>query len=212
MPSLIKRFPFIFFAFLCIVIGLYPISYFIQERTFGLLQFKSAELLKDLLWNIFFYLHIILGGLALMIGWSQFSTRFRKRQMNWHRQIGKIYVISALISGLSGLYIAFFATGGLISIVGFLSLAIIWLYTTGMAFRAIKKGNIRRHQELMIYSYAACFAAVTLRLWMPILIPLYAGEFIPAYRIVAWLSWVPNLIVAYFIVRRLSKRILAKEF
>ena len=51
----------------------------------------------------------------------------------------------------------------------------------------------------MIYSYAACFAAVTLRIWLPLLI-VSLGDFITAYRIVAWLCWVPNLMVAYFLV------------
>ena len=53
----------------------------------------------------------------------------------------------------------------------------------------------------MIYSYAACFGAVTLRIWLPLLI-LLLGSFEPAYRIVAWLAWVPNLIFAYYWVKR----------
>ena len=56
----------------------------------------------------------------------------------------------------------------------------------------------------MIYSYAACFAAVTLRIWLPTLTSIM-GEFIGAYRIVAWLCWVPNMIVAYFIVRHTNR-------
>ena len=52
----------------------------------------------------------------------------------------------------------------------------------------------------MIYSYAACFAAVTLRLWLPLLVFLF-GDFIKAYVLVSWLCWVPNIIVAYFIQR-----------
>lgn len=58
----------------------------------------------------------------------------------------------------------------------------------------------------MIYSYAACFAAVTLRIWLPLLTAAFLGDFIKAYTIVAWLCWVPNIIVAYFIVRRLPSR------
>ena len=53
----------------------------------------------------------------------------------------------------------------------------------------------------MIYSYAACFAAVTLRIWLPILLKIF-GDFIIAYSIVAWLCWVPNIIVANLIVRK----------
>lgn len=56
----------------------------------------------------------------------------------------------------------------------------------------------------MIYSYAVCFSAVTLRIWLPLLI-VVTGEFINAYQIVGWLSWVPNLIVAYFIINKNRK-------
>ena len=93
------------------------------------------------------------------------------------------------------MYISFFATGGLPSSIGFLCLGIIWFATTLMAFVNIKKRNIAIHQKLMTYSYAACFSAVTLRILLPVLVLIF-GDFITAYTIVAWLCWVPNLVVA----------------
>ena len=80
-------------------------------------------------------------------------------------------------------------------------LGVIWLYTTVRAYIAIRKKDLSLHQGMMIYSYAACFAAVTLRIWMPLLI-MATGQFLVAYKIVAWLCWVPNMIFAYFWVRR----------
>jgi hypothetical protein len=47
----------------------------------------------------------------------------------------------------------------------------------------------------MIRSFALTFAAVTLRLYLPF--PMIWGfEFIEGYRIIAWLCWVPNLLIA----------------
>nr|WP_321244247.1 DUF2306 domain-containing protein [uncultured Psychroserpens sp.] len=198
-----KKIGFIVFAILCISIGLYPAAYFLVDRTFGLLASKSNALLSDVFWNIGFYTHIILGGLALLIGWLQFSEKLRAKNLKLHRVVGKVYVVSVLFSGLASLYIAYFATGGIISILGFMGLGVVWLYTTTLGYMSIKEGNIKRHQKFMIYSYAACFAAVTLRIWLPALIAIYQ-DFIPAYRIVAWLCWVPNIMVAYFIVKRLG--------
>ena len=86
-------------------------------------------------------------------------------------------------------------------------MAIVWFFTTLFGFLAIKNGNIIKHQKLMIYSYAVCFSAVTLRIWLPILGNIFGG-FLPAYRIVAWLSWIPNLFVAFLIIKyqfKLSK-------
>lgn len=187
------------------LIGLYPIIYFLIDRKFGLLSSKSTELLSDNLWNIGFYGHIILGGLALLIGWLQFSHKLRRKNIKLHRTIGKTYVVSVLISGICGLFIALYATGGIISVLGFFSLGVIWLSTTILGFKTIKKGNVELHEKFMIFSFAACFAAVTLRIWLPILTSLM-GEFTGAYRIVAWLCWVPNIVVAYFIVRKKSTK------
>ena len=53
----------------------------------------------------------------------------------------------------------------------------------------------------MIYSYAACFAAATLRLWLPALTSL-TNDFIPAYRMVAWLCWIPNLVFAHYLQKK----------
>ncbi len=189
------------FAFLGIGVGLYPLLYFFLDRKFGLLASKSDELLADVFWNTGFYGHILFGGLALLIGWIQFSKKLRITNLKLHRTIGKIYVIAALISGICGVFIAFNATGGLVTTLGFLSLGIIWLFTTFKAYLAIRKGDVQLHQGMMIYSYAACFAAVTLRIWLPLLTIAF-GDFIIAYRIVAWLCWVPNIIFAYFWVRR----------
>ena len=194
-----KKISWITIGILSTLFGLYPIIYFLIDRRFGLLASKSAELLSDNIWNIAFYSHIILGGLALLIGWLQFNHELRMKKIKLHRSIGKAYVVSVLVSGTCGLYIALHATGGIISILGFFTLGMIWLSTTIFSFIAIKNGNIKSHEKLMIFSYAACFAAVTLRIWLPLLTDLI-GEFTSAYRIVAWLCWVPNIIVAYFIV------------
>ena len=195
-----KKASWITIGILSTLIGLYPIIYFLIDSRFGLLSSKSVELLNDNLWNIAFYGHITLGGLALLIGWLQFSNKLRIKKTELHRTIGKIYLISVFISGICGLFIALYATGGIISILGFFSLGLIWLTTTFLGFKAIKKGNIELHEKFMIFSYAACFAAVTLRVWLPLL-TIAMGEFNSAYRIVAWLCWVPNIIVAYLIVR-----------
>lgn len=189
------------FVFLAIGVGLYPLLYFVFDDDFGLLASKSDELLANVLWNIGFYGHILLGGLALLIGWVQFSKKLRNANLKRHRTIGKIYVAAALISGVCGFFIAFYANGGLITTIGFMCLAILWLFSTLKAYFAVRKGDLQLHQGMMIYSYAACFAAVTLRIWLPLLSMVFQ-DFTIAYRIVAWLCWVPNMVFAYLWVRR----------
>lgn len=190
----------IIIGILATLIGLYPIIYFLIDRQFGLLASKSTELLRDIVWNSAFYAHITLGGIALLIGWLQFSPALRRKNIRLHRKIGIVYIMTVFVSGLSSLYIALYATGGIISILGFFLLGVIWLGTTIAGFRAIKNGKFALHENFMVFSYAACFAAVSLRIWLPILADAL-GEFETAYRIVAWLCWVPNMLVAWIIVK-----------
>jgi hypothetical protein len=200
---MLRKISKIVIALLAIVIGLYPGIYFFKERSFGLLSSKSNELLANALWNTAFYTHIIFGGIALLIGWLQFNTALRLRNPSKHRTIGKIYIVSVLSSSLASIGLGFFATGGFITSTGFICLGIIWFSTTLLAYLKIRKMQVEQHRRLMIYSYAACFAAVTLRIWLPLLVIIFE-DFIVAYSIVAWLCWVPNLLVANLIVRKLG--------
>jgi uncharacterized membrane protein len=195
-----KKILWALFAVLAVLTGLYPAIYFVINRKFGLLGTKSNLLLSDIFWNTAFYFHIILGGIALLIGWIQFSAGFRNRNLVLHKTIGKIYIACVLISSIAGMYIAFYATGGLVTTAAFITLDIIWFYSTLSAFTAIKKRNTAKHQKLMIYSYAATFGAVTLRIWLPIT-TLITGDFFKAYPVAAWLAFIPNMVVAYFIVK-----------
>ena len=84
-----KKALWILFAVLSTMIGFYPAIYFIQDRKFGLLSSKSDELLTNIWWNAGFYTHIIFGGLALLIGWMQFSPKIRNKHLALHRRIGR---------------------------------------------------------------------------------------------------------------------------
>lgn len=62
---------------LAILIGLYSGIYLFVDKTFGLLSQKSETLLSDTLCQIGFYIHIAFGGVALLVGWTQFGEKLR---------------------------------------------------------------------------------------------------------------------------------------
>lgn len=190
-----------FFALFSLMIGFYPVFYFLVDmESNGLLSQKAADVLSSSVWNWMFYQHIIFGGICLFVGWIQFSKKFRNKYLNTHRQIGKIYVVTALLSGIGGLYIAIFAEGGWVAQLGFGAMAVCWLYTTTIAYVTIRKKEVDVHKNWMIRSYALCWAAVTLRIWLPLFQGVLGMDFISAYIIIAWLCWVPNLFVAEMII------------
>jgi uncharacterized membrane protein len=145
--------------------------------------------------------------LALGTGVFQFRGGLRARRPRLHRILGRIYVPAAILTGASGLYMAAYSNGGMVTHIGFGLLGAGTMITTATAFRRILAGQIAAHREWMIRSYALIFGAVTLRILLPLLIIAYQGDFDPAYRWVAWLSWVPNALWAEWYVRRMRGRL-----
>ncbi|HEX6639750.1 MAG TPA: DUF2306 domain-containing protein, partial [Thermoanaerobaculia bacterium] len=89
---------------------------------------------------------------------------------------------------------------------GFGGLAAATLLTTTIAYLHIRARRFVEHREWMIRSYAMIFGAVTLRLHMPLLAMATQGDFDAVYAIVAWSSWVPNVIWAEWYIRRSATR------
>ncbi|MDR6515986.1 DUF2306 domain-containing protein [Chryseobacterium camelliae] len=195
-----KKLLFATMCILALLVGAYPLLYAFVESKYTFLSSKSPEVLHNIIWKTAFLAHIIFGGLALFIGWRQFGPSFRSKYTGLHRVIGKIYVTAAIISSVSAVYMGFYANGGLVSETGFIILGITWLMTTAIAVAKIRNGQVIQHQQLMTYSYACAFAAVTLRIWYPLLIRM-TGDPVNSYSIVAWLCWVPNVLTAYFLNR-----------
>jgi len=199
-----RKLLFVLMAILALLIGVYPLLYAFVEHKHTFLNSKSPEVLLNMLWRTAFWVHIIFGGLALFIGWRQFGSLFRSKYVRIHRILGRIYAIAVVISSVSAIYLGFYANGGIISAIGFVSLGLTWLMTTINGVVKARKSNIILHKQMMTYSYACTFAAVTLRLWYPLLKSITADP-VDSYIAVAWLCWVPNLLIAYFINRRSAK-------
>jgi hypothetical protein len=144
-------------------------------------------------------LHIAGGVLALGLGPFQFLSRLRTNWPLVHRWLGRFYLLGILLGGIAGFYMAFYAYAGLMASFGFGTLAVLWLVTGFLAYRTIRQGDTVAHQRWMIRNFALTFAAVTLRLWMPVLVMLF-GE-VTGYEIVAWLCWTLNLVVAEGLIR-----------
>ncbi|WP_397400251.1 DUF2306 domain-containing protein [Phenylobacterium sp.] len=153
--------------------------------------------------------HAALAGAALILGPFQFLRVVRDRRVI-HRTIGKIYVVSCLISGSAGFILAFGNTSGPIAGFGFGILAVIWVYATSQAWRMAQARRFDAHRRWMIRSFALTFGAVTLRIYMP-LSQMMGIDDATAYQVIAWLAWVPNLIlVEMFLLRQNLKSQLAE--
>ena len=152
------------------------------------------------------YSHVFASIAALTLGPFQFSRRLRARHPRLHRLSGRLYLgVGVLIGGVSGLYMARFAFGGLVGRLGFALLALAWLYTGLRAFTAIRGGFVEQHRRWMTRNFALTLAAVTIRLYLPIGSVL-GIPFEITYPAATWLCWVPNLIAAEWILRTTRKQ------
>jgi uncharacterized membrane protein len=119
-------------------------------------------------WPLGLQVHIGASAIALMLGPLQFLRTIRATAPSVHRWIGRFYVSACFAGGLAGGAIAMYSSSGPIAGAGFLSLAVLWLLFTGLALTAAMQHNFQVHERWMIRSFALTFAAVTLRIYLPI--------------------------------------------
>ena len=145
--------------------------------------------------------HLLGGAVALVCGPWQFRAALRDAYPRIHRLVGRVYVLAVAVGGLGGLAMAVVSDGGYVTHFGFGMLAISWLFTLAVAFRAIRRRDFNTHRAWMIRNFSLTFAAVTLRLYLAA-----AGAagipFLTAYRVISWLAWVPNLMVVEWFLQR----------
>jgi uncharacterized membrane protein len=151
--------------------------------------------------------HVLSGVVALLIGPFQFVRRLRRRFVPVHRFMGATYVASATALGVSGLILAPTAYTGVVASAGFTVLDLAMLFTTWTAVRMILASRYGEHRRWMIRSFSLIMAGVMLRVWTPIYGALAAAgivdfSFETAYAAIAWLCWVPNLLLAIWFTRR----------
>lgn len=193
-----------FFSFLMLrIIFLYiPI-----QTDVGFLQLKQSYI-NIYEWRIAFFVHVFSSLFALLAGFTQFSKWLLKNKPKLHRVFGYSYVINVLmITGPAGLLMSFYANGGVPSRIAFVLLSVLWISFTAIALYKAIKLQFKVHRIFMIRSYALTLSAITLRMWKVLI--AYFTDIPPMdrYRIIAWLGWVLNLLVAeliiyYFISKR----------
>ncbi|MFN8284127.1 MAG: DUF2306 domain-containing protein [Chitinophagales bacterium] len=186
-----------FFSFLMLRITL---QYIPINLDVAFLRIKQ-DYIDIIPWRIAFFVHVFTSMFALIAGFTQFSKSILKKHKKIHRNIGKLYVFVILfLTGPSGFIMAIYANGGLTSKIGFLLLDILWIYFTVLAFRFALKKDFKQHKQYMYRSYALTLSAITLRAWKYILVFLFQPAPMDIYRIVAWLGFVPNLLLIEFLI------------
>ncbi len=133
--------------------------------------------------------HGVSAATALCLGLLQFQKWTRRTRFHLH--LGRIYLLSVAIAGLTALPMAAMAEGGFSSRASFMLMANLWLVTGWLALRTARSRDFAAHRRWMIRNYALTYSAVLSRL---LLNGLQASgwDFLAVYPWVTW-SWLFGL-------------------
>lgn len=194
-PSWPARIGWTLLALLCLGIAAYSSRYVLHPPQ------TSAQALNNPVGVPWLFIHVAGALMALVLGSWQFVPALRNGFGPPHRWVGRIYVVGCLVGGTAGLVLAPGSSAGPIASVGFGSLAVVWIAANLLGWRAARQRRFADHRRWMIRSWALTLAAVTLRLYLP-LVMILDLPFLPWYRAISFLAWVPNLIAAELWLRR----------
>jgi hypothetical protein len=197
---------FAFFWVLILCAGTF-FQYYDFKNNSHFLQIKQAAIKTG--WYLpAFYCHIIGSSIILLAGFFQFSKKvYNNRPL--HKALGKLYVFGVLFFAAPGAYVmTLFINRGKLVFISFLTQNTLWVLFTLSAWILIKNKRIDDHIKMMRRSYALAFAAVTLRLYIFLFTVFGNGVgFANNYIIIAFLSWVPNLLLVEWINYYYRKRV-----
>jgi hypothetical protein len=202
ISSVIKKILLFLIIVLVVSLAINAISYINFNSNYGFLKLKEKAIATG--WYLpFYYLHVLIAGLILLIGFFQLYFAAKKSMRTLHKALGYCYVFGILFSAAPGGFVmSLFINRGPWVLMSFLLQSVLWFGITAVAFNRILNKDIVAHKQWMWRSYALTFAAVTLRVYIFIFSWSFDMTQPAAYATFAWMSWVPNLMIVELLIRK----------
>ncbi len=143
-------------------------------------------------------LHMLSGILFISLAPLQFVKRLRIKRLNLHRQLGRVLVCCALVSGAYGLIstIVLPAFGGLPSEAAAWFFGPLFLFAILRAFWCARNKKITQHRQWMIRAFALGLGVGTQRIFLIILMISTGYSFEESFGPALWLGFGLNLLIA----------------
>ncbi|MCT4560394.1 MAG: DUF2306 domain-containing protein [Crocinitomicaceae bacterium] len=177
------------------------IPYLAFERNVDFLKTKQLIYHHDL-WRWSFYIHVFSSPIAFLAALAQFFPLVQHRIV-YHKLFGIVFFISfLLLAGPSGLVLGIYANGGFWAQMSFSLLSLLWLFCGIQAYWMVRRKKYVQHQKWVLRCLFLMLSAIMLRLYA-YFIAYFNLDIHPktAYIMIAWLSWVPNLIIGEIFLR-----------
>ncbi len=192
----------LFFAYLMLLITL---QYIPATRDAAFLITKQ-DVVGHLYYRITFYAHVYTGMFVLLAGMLQFLPKVRRRFPLLHRWSGRVYAgLVLFVTGPAGFIMGIYGNGGPVAQAAFCILAVLWIGFTWKAVTPAMQHKFTEHKKWMYRSYALTLSAISLRLWRWMLVLIFQPRPMDVYRVVAWLGWGGNLLIAEILILYLLK-------
>jgi len=178
------------------------LEYIPLNTNVSFLMIKQTEVTERPEYLYVFYTHVYTSIFILLTG---FLAILRKDfgLKSFHRNAGKIYILLILLfSAPSGIYMGIFANGGFLSKISFVILGCLLWFSTYKAFNLAQQKKFKEHKKWMWRSFALTLSAITLRMWKVIIVYLFHPNPMDVYQIIAWLGWIPNLLLIEYLISK----------
>lgn len=193
--KLIKIISYLFIIYFIYLLLLITLQYIPIKYDVAFLNIKQDEI-KLTHYKVAFFSHVFSSIIVIISGLPQFSNSIRKRFYFFHKLSGKVYIsLILLVASPSGLIMAYYANGGIISQISFVLLSILWFVFTYKAYKYIKIGNWKKHKNYMLRSYALTLSAISLRLFKWGIVSVLELAPMDTYKIVSIIGWTLNLVL-----------------
>ena len=147
------------------------------------------------------YVHVLAGGLALLLGPVQLWLGLNRRTAIQHRILGGFYVAAVLATCGAAFYLAAHTDFGWVFGLGLSSMAATAVIATVLAVIAVCLRRVEQHREWMIRSYVVMFGFVTFRVLESALEIAKAGTITERMTAAAWLAWTVPLLITESILQ-----------
>jgi uncharacterized membrane protein len=142
-------------------------------------------------------LHVLPGGIFLILAPLQFSARIRRRHIRFHRWSGRFLALAGFAAGLAGLYFGLLMPyGGLGEASAITFFGGLFVFSVVRAVVAIRRHQVARHREWMIRAFSIAIGISTVRIVAAVLdLALSPAGLRPPdlFALSLWMGWAITL-------------------
>jgi hypothetical protein len=162
-------------------------------------SFPEPLAIKLELMPIIFPLHMVTGGLALLL----VPLALYLRGTDWHKVAGRFAAVDILVAGLTAIPVALDAPVTVVSAAGFTAQGLTWLVLLGAGFWNIRNGRVAAHRACMLMLAAVTSGALFFRVFLALSKLVVPHQyFYTFYAADAWVAWgLPLVMMAVWVGR-----------